>query len=415
MLSLDALEDFQGGLKKRGKREVEQIITSLLRFGFSFPFFVWRGEGHNYCLDGHGRIAALSELRRRGHALPAFPVIYVDAVDEAEAKQKLLRLNSQYGSMTPETVLEFMGGLEIIADELALPSGLLKLYSDSETSGDDAIPEAPKPTTELGDVYELSTGDSVHRLVCGDSTDPAVIATLLEGAMADLLLTDPPYNVDIQVSSIEDAKARNRRTDGLGVKNDAMPDSEFHAFLVSAFSSAAAALKSGAAFYIWHADSEGLPFRLACREAALEVRQCLVWNKQAMVMGRQDYQWKHEPCLYGWKSGGAHSWYSDRKQTTVLDFERPSASAEHPTMKPVELFCYQIANSSKGGDIVLDPFLGSGTSVIACEKTNRVCYGVELDPHYCDVIVSRFAAWARENGREPTITRNGEVLDCAGR
>jgi DNA modification methylase len=230
--------------------------------------------------------------------------------------------------------------------------------------------------------------------------------------MADLLLTDPPYNVDIQVTDMADAKARNRRTDGLGVKNDSMSDEDFRAFLVRAFTAAASAMKSGASFYIWHADSEGLNFRAAAKESGLETRQCIIWNKQAMVMGRQDYQWKHEPCLYGWKEGSAHSWYSDRKQTTVLSFDRPSASAEHPTMKPVDLFSYQIENSAKGGDIVLDTFLGSGTTLVACEKLGRACYGVELDPHYCDVIVARYRQWCADNGREATIKRNGEVVDA---
>jgi hypothetical protein len=185
MLPLDAIEDFQGGLKKRGKREIEQIITSILRFGFSFPFYVWNGTGHNYCLDGHGRIAALSELRRRGESLPTFPVVYIDAADEAEAKQKLLRLNSQYGTMSVDSVLEFMDGLEIDSSELALPSGTLMLYKGDSTTGDDTVPgegDLPEETAaNLGDVFELSTGETVHRLICGDSTDASVVAELMGG------------------------------------------------------------------------------------------------------------------------------------------------------------------------------------------------------------------------------------------
>lgn len=240
-------------------------------------------------------------------------------------------------------------------------------------------------------------------MLCADSTDGANIERLMAGAKADLWLTDPPYNVDYVGGT----------ADALKIQNDKKPDAEFRDFLVQAFTAAAAALKSGAAFYIWHADSEGLNFRSACKDTGLEVKQCLVWNKNSLVMGRQDYQWKHEPCLYGWKEGAGHAWYSDRKQTTVLNFDRPTRSAEHPTMKPVELFAYLLQNSTKAGDIVLDSFLGSGTTLIACEKAARVCYGTELDPHYCDVIVKRYIDWCLANGRTPEVKRNGASFDAA--
>lgn len=176
-----------------------------------------------------------------------------------------------------------------------------------------------------------------------------------------------------------------------------MSDDEFHAFLCEAFCAACSVLKPGAAFYIWHADLEGLNFRLACKEAELKVRECLIWNKNSMVMGRQDYQWKHEPCLYGWKEGAGHYWGSDRSQTTVIDWDRPTASRLHPTMKPVGLFGYLIQNSSKKGDIVLDTFAGSGTSLMACEELGRQSYSCELDPRYCDVIVRR---WEESTGKK---------------
>jgi len=178
--------------------------------------------------------------------------------------------------------------------------------------------------------------------------------------------------------------------EALTIKNDKQDDTTFLQFLVDAFTSMVSVAKEGASFYIWHADSEGYNFRNACKQAGLTVRQCLIWNKNAMVMGRQDYQWKHEPCLYGWKDGASHTWYSDRKQTTVIDHERPSRSEDHPTMKPVGLMAYQINNSSKAGDIVLDVFLGSGSTLMACQQTNRICYGVELDPSYVDVIRRRY-------------------------
>lgn len=200
------------------------------------------------------------------------------------------------------------------------------------------------------------------------------------GGIADLWLTDPPYNVAYQ----------GKTKDALTIQNDEMDDESFRRFLVSAYSAADSVLKEGAAFYIWHADSEGFNFRGACRDVGWKVRECLIWSKNTFVLGRQDYQWQHEPCLYGWKDGAAHNWYSDRSQTTILEFDRPNRNAEHPTMKPVGLFQYLIGNSTKRGDIVLDSFGGSGTTLIACEQTGRSARILELDPCYCDVIIERW-------------------------
>lgn len=220
----------------------------------------------------------------------------------------------------------------------------------------------------------------MHRLICGDSTDVSVIERLMDGQQADMLLTDPPYNVDYV----------GKTKDALKIKNDKMEDSAFRLFLRDAFISADVAMRSGAVFYIWHADSEGYNFRGACADVDWKVRECLIWNKNCMVMGRQDYQWKHEPCLYGWKDGASHLWASDRKQVTVLNFDKPSRSELHPTMKPIALFAYQIGNNTHEGDVVLDIFGGSGTTLMACEQLKRKSYTCELDPHYCDVILQRW-------------------------
>lgn len=198
--------------------------------------------------------------------------------------------------------------------------------------------------------------------------------------LVDLLLTDPPYNVDYE----------GKTKDKLKIQNDKMDDEKFREFLRSAFFCADSVMKPGAVFYIWHADSEGYNFRGACRDVGWEVRQCLIWKKNSMVMGRQDYQWKHEPCLYGWKGGAGHLWAADRKQTTILEFDRPTQSALHPTMKPIALFDYQIRNNTKGGDIVLDLFGGSGTTIMACEQNGRCGYVMEYDPRYVDVIIKRW-------------------------
>lgn len=389
VLPLDAIEDLQGNLKKRSKKDIDAIIKSIEKYGFSFPFFVWNGDGHNRCMDGHGRIQALCEMRKRGVSLPLFPVAYIDAKDEAEAKQKLLRLNSQYGQMSMDSVLEFTGGLEVEWDELALSDGgILEIKTNEEnTIGDDEPPELQdEAVSAFGEIYEL--GD--HRLMCGDSTDAAQVAALMGAEKADLWLTDPPYNVAYE----------GKTKDALKIDNDSMSDSSFREFLIKAFSAAVEVLKPGACYYIWHADSEGYNFRGACFEVGLKVRQCLIWNKNSLVMGRQDYHWKHEPCFYGWKDGASHLWSTDRKQTTVLNFDRPSRNAEHPTMKPVDLFAYQIQNNTKGEDIVLDTFGGSGSTLIASAKTGRVCRMMELDPKYCDVIRRRWTIWAKDNGRE---------------
>lgn len=188
--------------------------------------------------------------------------------------------------------------------------------------------------------------------------------------------------------------------DHLKIQNDSMNGADFRKFLASAFKAADSVMAPGAAFYIWHADSEGYNFRSACSDAGWKVRQCLVWCKNSMVMGRQDYQWKHEPCLYGWKDGAGHKWYSDRSQTTVLNFDRPNRNAEHPTMKPVPLFGYQMSNSTKKGDNVLDLFGGSGTTLIAAEQLGRKAYLMELDPHYCDVIITR---WETLTGKKAEL------------
>lgn len=228
---------------------------------------------------------------------------------------------------------------------------------------------------------------SRHRLVCGDSTKAEDVARLMGGKLADLWLTDPPYNVDYT----------GKTKDALKVTNDSMGDTAFREFLVAAFGCAFGVTKPGGSFYIWHADSEGFNFRGAVFDCKQKVRQCLVWAKQTLVMGRQDYQWQHEPCLYGWKDGASHEWYSDRKQTTLLRFDRPSRSEEHPTMKPVALFSYLIGNSCTPQGTVFDSFLGSGTTLIAAEQLDRNCYGMEISPTYCDVIVTR---WENLTGKK---------------
>ena len=248
-----------------------------------------------------------------------------------------------------------------------------------ETDPDDIpeIDEQEEPKSARGHCYQL--GD--HRLMCGDSTSAEDVNTLMAGVMGNLWLSDPPYNVAYV----------GKTADAMTIQNDSMNDSQFRQFLKDAFSNVFSVLMPGASFYIFHADSEGYNFRGAIFDCGEKVRQCLIWVKNSLVMGRQDYQWKHEPILYGWKDGGAHQWNSDRAQTTCLEFNRPVRNDVHPTMKPIDILCYLVKNSSSKGEIVVDTFGGSGSTLIACEQTNRVCRTMELDPKYCDVIRKRWA------------------------
>ncbi len=242
----------------------------------------------------------------------------------------------------------------------------------------DVVPETKKNQFKVkrGDIWRL--GD--HVLICGDSTQQQTIKSLFGKEKADLILTDPPYNVDYT----------GKTKEALKIDNDSKGDAEYLKFLFDAFRMADSVLTPGGGYYIWHAESEVLNVRKAVHNVHWLIKQSLIWNKNVMVMGRQDYQWKHETCLYGWKPGASHRWYADRKQVTVLDFDRPTRNAEHPTMKPINLMVYLITNSTQPGDIVLDMFGGSGSTLIACENTKRMCRMVEYDPHYCSVIINRW-------------------------
>jgi site-specific DNA-methyltransferase (adenine-specific) len=228
----------------------------------------------------------------------------------------------------------------------------------------------------------------------------------MNGQLADMVITDPPYNVALGMETKEQAKARNRRTDGLVIQNDKMSNDDFYKFLYDFYTALSTAVKKGGSIYVWYASSEVVNFVSAMVDAGWLYKQELIWNKTSMIMGRQDYQWKHEPCLYGWLDGASHNWYSDRKQTTIIDFDKPSRNGEHPTMKPIGLFAYQIQNSSKSNDIVIDSFGGSGTTMVACHQLNRKGYLVEFDPKYCQVIVDRMKKL------DPTlvIKKNGVIL-----
>ena len=377
--------------------QVAQIAASIKEWGFTNPILI---DVDGEIIAGHGRLLAAQKL-----GLDEVPCITAVGWSDAQKKAYVIadnKLALNAGWDDELLAIEF-GELKDLDFDLSLtgfdPDELAKLLQEPEKEGltdEDDVPEAPEqPVTVEGDVWILGR----HRLMCGDSTSIEHLERLCEGQLVDMWLTDPPYNVAYE----------GKTKDALTIKNDKMDDGGFRQFLTDAYTAADAVMKAGAVFYIWHADSEGYNFRGAAKDAGWTVRQCLIWKKQTMVMGRQDYHWKHEPCLYGWKDGAAHLWATDRKQTTILEFDRPFRNAEHPTMKPVELFEYQMLNNTKGSDLVLDSFAGSGTTVIACEKHGRQARLMELDPKYCDVIIKR---WQDFTGQKAEL-EDGTSFDDA--
>ena len=369
--------------------QVAQIAASITEWGFTNPILIDPSGG---IIAGHGRLLAARKL-----GLDDVPCVVADGWSDAQKRAYIiadnkLALNAGWDNdMLAVEFAELDGlgfDLTLTGFDLAEIEGLIPTVVTGLTD-EDAVPEVPvEPVTRLGDVWLLGN----HRLMCGDSTSIDAVEKLMDGQKADMWLTDPPYNVAYEGGN------------GLKIKNDDMGDDQFRQFLRDCCVAADNVMKAGAVFYIWHADLEGYNFRGACKDSGWTVRQCLIWKKSSLVMGRQDYHWKHEPCLYGWKDGAGHLWAADRKQTTILEFEKPLKNGEHPTMKPVALFEYQMLNNTKGADIILDSFGGSGTTMLAAEKNGRVSRLMELDPKYCDVIVKR---WQEFTGKKATHAETG--------
>jgi DNA modification methylase len=337
-------------------------------------------------LGGNMRLKAIQEI-----GLKEVPIIKAENLTEQQQREFLIKDNVGFGEWDWDALANDWDPSELNEWGLDVPNMDLTELEAEDDNFD--VPEGGSDTDiVLGDIFDIGK----HRLICGDSTQTDTFEKLTEGVMADMVITDPPYNVAYE----------GKTKDKLKIDNDNMGDKQFYQFLYDFYTACAAYSKPGGAWYVWHADSEGANFRQAMKDAGIMVKQCLIWVKNSMVMGRQDYQWKHEPCLYGWKEGASHNWYSDRKQTTILEFQRPSRNAEHPTMKPIELFSYQISNSSKQGDIVMDAFGGSGTTMVACEQLNRKAFMVEFDPRYCQVIVDRM----KKLNPDIKIKRNGVEL-----
>jgi len=377
VIGIEKLIPYAKNSRTHSDEQVAQIAASIKEFGFNNPVLV---DKDDVIIAGHGRVMA---ARKCG--IMEVPCIRLGHLTETQRKAYVIADNRLALNAGWDNELLTIELNELLADDFALDilgfdSDELKALLDpvKPTEGltdEDEVPEAPEePKTKPGDIYRLGR----HRLMCGDSTMLDDVEKLMDGQLADILITDPPYNVAYEGST------------GMTIQNDDMGDAQFRQFLTDAFICANTVMKAGAVFYIWHADSEGYNFRGAAKDAGWTVRQCLIWNKDSLVMGRQDYHWKHEPCLYGWKDGAGHLWATDRKQTTILQFGKPKKNDLHPTMKPVELIEYQMLNNTKGQDLVLDLFGGSGSTMIAAEKHGRCARLMELDPKYCDVIVKRW-------------------------
>lgn len=380
---VDELRPYEKNPRKNDEA-VKYVAESIKQFGFKVPIVIDRD---GVIVAGHTRWKAAKKLK-----MSTVPCIVADDLTDEQIKAFRLADNkvSEKAEWDFDLLAEEMGDL-VDFDMTVFGFDDLLEENTGDAQEDDYDPELPQePRSKPGDIYLLGK----NRLMCGDSTILSDVEKLMGGQMADMLLTDPPYNVDYQ----------GKTKDKLKIENDKMDNDSFRQFLVDAFAVADAVMKPGAVFYIWHSDSEGYNFRGACHDIGWQVRQCLIWNKNSMVMGRQDYQWKHEPCLYGWKEG-THLWASDRKQTTVIDYTRPTKNDLHPTMKPIGLFDYQIKNNTKGGDIVLDLFGGSGTTIMACQQNGRIGYMMEHDPKYVDCIIDR---WEKFTGEKAVLLHGDE-------
>lgn len=362
-------------LKEYGKnprvndKAAEYVAESITKFGFRNPIII---DKENMIVAGHTRLKAAKILK-----LDTVPCVLADDLTDEQIRR--FRIIDNKSSEIADWDMEL---LEIEISELTTDDFNFSDFGFTEGQIhieplEDEVPQmSEEPISKYGQVYQLGR----HRLMCGDSTLKIDIDILMNGVVADMVITDPPYNVNYE----------GKTKDKLKIDNDKMEDSPFREFLKFAFENINSVLKHGGVFYIWHASSEAYNFYGACKGVGWNIRQCLIWLKSSIVLGRQDYHWKHEPCLYGWKDGAGHLWNNNRKQSTILEFDRPNANKEHPTMKPVALFSYQISNNTNKGDTVLDVFGGSGTTLIACEGIGRTAYVMELDPKYIDVIIKRF-------------------------
>lgn len=361
--------------RTHSEAQVSQIAASIREFGFLSPILV---AEDNTILAGHGRLAAALKL-----GLKKVPCVKENHLTETQKRAYIiadnkLSLNAGWDSELLAVELSELEGADFNLDLLGFDEAELSSIFDADKDVNeddfDVEKELEEPCfSKTGDMWTLGR----HRVICGDATKLETYKTLLENTKVNLVVTDPPYNVNYEGSAGK-------------IKNDNMEDDKFYQFLFNSFVNMEQAMADDASIYVFHADTEGLNFRKAFQDAGFYLSGCCIWKKPSLVLGRSPYQWQHEPCLYGWKKKGKHKWYAGRKETSVWEFEKPKKNADHPTMKPIALLAYPIKNSSMTNSLVLDPFAGSGSTLIACEQTGRICYAIELDEKYCDVIVKRY-------------------------
>ena len=372
---IETLIPYARNSKQHSDKQIDQIAASIREFGFLSPIVITED---NTVLAGHGRLLGAKKL-----GLKKVPCVKEDHLTEAQKRAYIIADNKigENATWDNEMLNVELSDLQEQAFDLSLlgfdEKELAGIFDDGTEGHDDGFDveaELENPVfSKAGDIWMLGN----HRVICGDSTKEEVFNRLMDGKKANMVLTDPPYNVDVEETAGK-------------ILNDNMADAEFYQFLLSAFINMHNVMADDASIYCFHADTEGLNFRRAFQDAGFYLSGCCIWKKDSLVLGRSPYQWMHEPCLFGWKQKGRHEWYADRKQTTIWEFDKPRASKDHPTMKPVPLLVYPIKNSSMSNCIVLDPFLGSGSTLIACEQADRICYGIELDEKFVDVIVKRY-------------------------
>ena len=381
LVPIEKLVPYVNNARTHNASQIMKLRSSLREFGFINPVIIDRDYN---IIAGHGRVMAAREEK-----IGKVPCVFVDYLTEAQKKAYILAdnrmamdagwdeqiLKVEIESLQAENFDVSLTGF----DEKEL-SDLFDSEKDAKDDNFDVDKELQKPTvTRAGDVWLLGA----HKLICGDSTKEETYKVLMGEQKANLVVTDPPYNVNYQGSAGK-------------IKNDNLKNEQFYRFLLDAFTCIEKSMADDASIYVFHADTEGLNFRKAFADAGFYLSGTCIWKKQSLVLGRSPYQWQHEPCLFGWKKNGRHQWYSDRKQTTIWEFDKPKKNGDHPTMKPIPLIAYPIRNSSMTNCIVLDPFGGSGSTLIACEQTGRICRTIELDEKYCDVIVKRYIEQAKD-------------------
>lgn len=378
--------------RTHSESQIAQIAASIKEFGFLSPILI---AEDNTILAGHGRLAAARKL-----GLKQVPCVKESHLTETQRRAYIiadnkLSLNAGWDEDMLAIELSELQGADFDLDLLGFDeSELASIFEEDKEVKDDDFDvekELEKPTfSKTGDIWTLGR----HRLICGDSTKEETYRILMEGKKANLVVTDPPYNVNYEGSAGK-------------IKNDNMANDKFYNFLFDAFSNMEKVMADDASIYVFHADTEGLNFRKAFNDAGFYLSGCCIWKKPSLVLGRSPYQWQHEPCLYGWKKKGKHQWYSGRKETTIWEFEKTKKNTEHPTMKPIPLLAYPITNSSMSNTLILDPFGGSGSTIIACEQTDRACYTIELDEKFCDVIVRRYIEQVGSD-KDISVLRNGK-------